>query len=806
MSKGDWVKWLSELDKNSVPLVGGKAANLAEMYKLGLPVPQAFVITAEAYKNFLTLNSLDKEIYGILKQIAVENTHELNKAAEQIQKIVANSKFSKEMETEILEAYELLDVNKNIFSDSAADALGILKNAVEPVFVAVRSSATAEDSVKASFAGQQETFLNVKGKFKVLDAIKKCFASLFSARSIYYRVKKGFEHESVYLAVVVQKMVNSDKSGVIFSQDPVSQTDNVVIESVFGLGEGIVSGKIKPDHLVVSRNYEILDRIISEKKIALVRDSGGYTETIKLTPDKSLTAVLTDYETRKLAEYALKLEAHYAMPQDIEFAIDSGDIYIVQTRPITTLAKRQEKKESKGNEVLSGQAASPGIASGSVKIIRKIEDLQKIRKGDVLVTEMTNPDMVVAMQRAAAIVTNEGGATSHASIISREMGIPCVVGTRNATSILSEGMHITVNGFTGKVYEGEAESLEADIKPIVKTKTEIKVIVDFPDVAKRASQTESKSVGLLRIEGIIASHGRHPLSFKGKDVKVYEDIIYSGLSKIAKYFDSLWIRTSDIRSDEFKHLSGTPGNVEANPMLGFHGIRASLKNTEILEAEIRAASRVAEKGKEVGIMIPQVISVQEIKEVKVILQKMKIDNLTLGVMVETPAVVQIMSELCEEGISFASFGTNDLTQYTLAIDRNNENVQYLYDEMHPAVLRQIKSVIEICKKYGVKTSICGQAGSKKEMAGFLVVNGIDSISVNADAAHDVSVFVKELEEKMAKEVEKEKKPEEIGKVEENESFSEEVKKPDGSLIKEEVEVSEVKAEETDNEIKSESFS
>ena len=687
----------------------------------------------------------------MIGKIDVENTEELKSVSKKIQEMIENAKMPEDLEEEILEAYDVLSFDESSLKNASQDALGILKVGREPAFVAVRSSATAEDSSAASFAGQQETFLNIKGKMNLIEAIKKCFASLFTARSIYYRVKKGFKHENVLIAVVVQLMVNSDKSGVMFSRDPVKNPENVIIEAVFGLGEGIVSGRIQPDHYVVSRDLEILEKKIADKKIALVRNSAGKTDVVTLTEEKSKSQVLTDAEIKVLANYALKLEKHYNLPQDIEFAISSNEIFIVQTRPITTLDKDVQGKEVQGKEILSGLAASPGVGSGKVKVILDLKDLGKIQKGDVLVTKMTNPDMVVSMQKSSAIVTDEGGMTSHAAIVSREMGIPAVVGTKKATQVLKDGQFVSVDGFKGKVYVGKIEEAgieKVEIKPIVETKTKIKVIVDLPDFAERASKSGCKGVGLLRLEGIIAESGKHPLYFlNNKKIDEYEELIFSGIKKIGEYFDELWIRTSDIRSDEYRNLLGSRKEVEMNPMLGMHGIRFSLKHPEILKAELKAAKRLADLGKKVGIMMPQIILVEEVKKVKNIIKEIGAENIKLGIMVETPAAVQIIEDLCKEGISFISFGTNDLTQYSLAVDRGNEDVQYLYNEMHPAVLKQISYTIKICKKYGVETSICGQAGSNKEMVEFLVKHGIDSISVNADKAYEISLLVKELEDK-----------------------------------------------------------
>ncbi len=749
-SKPDFVKWFSELNKDSGAVAGGKGANLAEIFNLKIPVPPGFVVTAQAYDYFIKKAKLDEKIKNILSKIDYENTRQLDESTKQIRELIINSEFPTEMKEEIIEAYENLSVTDYDLKES--ETLDILETVQEPVFVAVRSSATTEDLAEASFAGQQETYLNVKGNENLIDKVKECFASLFTSRATYYRIKKGFKHEQASLAVVVQKMINSDKSGVIFSKDPNQKSKNVVMEAVWGLGEGIVSGRITPDKYEVSNELEILDKKIEEKKIVMTRDSSGENITRKLGDEKSKEQVLTTHEIKMLAEYALKLEEHYNKPQDIEFAIEDSKIFIVQTRPITTLEKKfkkEELKELKGEVILTGLAASPGIAVGEVKIVKEIKDLQKIKEGDILVTTMTNPDMVVTMQKSAGIVTDEGGLTAHASIVSREMGIPCIVGTRQATTKLKEGEIITLDGYTGKIYKDRvAETKQKEIMPVTaQTKTKIKVIVDLPTFAPRAAKTGIKSIGLTRIEGIIAESGKHPNYFLQQNkIKDYEEIIFKGINEIGKYFEEIWVRTSDIRSDEFRNLAGASKDVEANPMLGMHGIRFSIKNPEILKAELKALQRVAKYGIKIGVLLPQVISVGEIKQVKQILREINFSDAKLGVMVETPAAVQIITDLCGEGIDFISFGTNDLTQYILAIDRGNEQVQHLYDEMHPAVLRQLEYVIRICKKHKVETSICGQAGSKKEMVKFLVEKGIDSISVNADVAKEISEYAKKIED------------------------------------------------------------
>jgi len=765
-ARESFIKWLDELGKDSGSVAGGKGANLAEMYNIGMPVPNAFIVTAQAFSYFINETGLFGRIDNIINSIDVNNTEQLEEKAKIVKQLVIDAKMPKELREDILEAYDILSTPKGPMKTE--EAIYKINTTDNKSFVAVRSSATTEDLKTASFAGQQETFVNVQGDEDLVESVKKCFASLFTARAIYYRKKTGFEHANAKLAVVVQKMVNSEKSGVIFTINPSTNKDEIVIEAVFGLGEGIVSGAIEPDHYVVEKkNLELKEKNISIKKIAYIKNMDGENEIIDLKDAKKSEQVLSEQELKKLATYALSLEKHYSHPQDIEFAIEKNEIYIVQTRPVTTTEKKYKKEEVKGKEILRGLNASPGIASGYVKIILDLNDLSKIKDGDVLVTKMTNPDMVVSMQKASAIITDEGGVTAHAAIVSREMGIPCVVGTRTATQTLTENQAVTVDGTNGIVYEGILKGIEqkAEVKPIIKTKTSIKIIVDLPQAAERASKAEADGIGLLRLEGIIAGGKKHPVEYyKENKVNEYSDLIYSGVSKIVKFFPGkeCWIRLSDIRTDEFSELQGAPKK-EENPMLGMHGIRYSLKYPDLLRAEIRAIKKLKDNGFKVAIMIPQVISVEEVKKTKKIIKEENA-NLQLGIMVETPAAVTMIKELCEEGIYFASIGSNDLTQYTLAIDRGNEEVQDLYEETNPAVLKEIKKVIRTCKKFGVKSSLCGQAGSRKDMASFLVKEGIDSISVNADAAYDISVTVKEIEdergsgiqEEIKKDVEEEK--------------------------------------------------
>ncbi|UZE94064.1 MAG: phosphoenolpyruvate synthase [Candidatus Pacearchaeota archaeon] len=768
------IVWLSEIGKNDVAIAGGKGANLAEMYNIDLPVPPAFIVTAQAYQKFLNESKIRDKILEIANGIDLENTAELEAKAKEIREIIITAEMPQELAKAIIEAYSNINVDRSALEEASADVMRIITASREPCFVAVRSSATTEDLATASFAGQQETYVNIKGNKDLLESIKKCWASLFTARATYYRTRKGFSHENSFIAVIVQKMINSEKSGVTFTINPMTNNKNeIIIEAVFGLGEGIVSGAIEPDNYVIDKKtLRPKTKRIGKKKISFMRAGTGETIKKELPEEVWDQQVLDGHELRSLANYSVKIEEHYKWPQDIEWAIEGGKVYIVQSRPVTTIEKKvKEVEKIEIPELLKGLAASPGMASGTVKIIYNLKDLSKIQKGDVLVTRMTNPDMVVTMQKSSAIVTDEGGLTCHAAIISREVGVPAVVGTRTATQKLKDGQIITVDGTNGKIYEGKIEKEEV-VKPsiaveIPKPKPEIptipkqvkeayeelrekkferkkplvKVNCDLPDVVERAAATEADGVGLIRLEFIIAQGGIHPAEFiRREEQEKYTDLLVEGIEKIAEAFRGkpVWVRTSDIRTDEYKGLEGANNEPrEDNSMIGWHGIRRGLDEPEILKAEFHAIKKLHDKGyKNIGVMIPFIINTDELKKAKAMMNSIGLEpgkDVEFGVMIETPASCWIIEELCKEGIDFISFGTNDLTQLTLGIDRNNERLARIYSEMHPGVLGQISKVIQVCQKYNVQTSICGQAGSTPAMARFLTQLGITSISANIDS-------------------------------------------------------------------------
>jgi pyruvate, water dikinase len=762
------VIWFKDISKEDVNLVGGKGANLGEMFNAKFPIPPGFVVTAEAYKIFLEKSGIQSHIGEILRNTDVENNDQLQNASKKIQDLIIQTEMPIDVINDIKKAYENMNVSLDL-SNISKQTLNFIQTGRDSPFVAVRSSATAEDLPEFSFAGQQATYLNVKKTDNVVQAVHQCWASLYTARAIYYREKNNFDHNKVFIAVVIQKMIDSEKAGVMFSINPATNNeDEIIIEAGFGFGDAVVSGAISPDNYVVDKDtFEIKNKTINNKEFMFYRDPNtGRTNKRILSHDKAKMQVLNESEIIQIAKLAKKSEDYYNNPQDMEFAVEGHKVFMVQTRAITTQAKVSEVVSEKiekieGEEILSGISASPGVGKGKVKLVENVDDLTKISEGDVLVAKMTNPDYVSAMQKASAIVTDEGGATCHAAIVSREMGIPSVVGTSKATEILKEGQEITVDGTHGKVYSGDKEVVveEGESKEeIIKyqhehTVTDIKVIVDMPDFAEKAASTGADGIGLLRAEFMILGEKEHPIKLinEGRKEELVDRLEKDLLKIVSPFKDkTIWYRTLDAPTDEFRHLPGGENEPEEdNPMMGWRSIRRDLDQPEMLKAQFEAIKKVREKGfDKLGIMIPLVSHVEQIKLVKAILREMEMEDVEFGIMVETPASVQLIEEFCKEGIKFASIGSNDLTQFTLAVDRNNAKIQKLYNAMHPAVLKEIVEVIKICKRYNVVSSLCGQAGSDPEMAKFLVEKGIDSIAVNIDAVGKVRHVVAEKEKKL----------------------------------------------------------
>ncbi|MFB6361729.1 MAG: pyruvate, water dikinase [Halobacteriales archaeon] len=747
------IRWLSDIRSGDLDSVGGKAASLGELTDAGLPVPAAFVVTTDTYRDFIEETGLGDDLRSAV-EVDPEDSAALANAHERATELILETPIPDELRSEALAAYDE-------FGDDP--------------FVAVRSSASAEDLPDASFAGQQETFLNVD-RDDLLDCIKECWASLFTQRAIYYRNQQGFGAEAVDMAVVVQRMVDAEKSGVLFTSHPSTGDPRMILEAAWGLGEAVVSGSVSPDNYVVERaTGEVTDTTVAEKKVQCVRDpETGETVMEDVPEDQRRAQVLDAEEIADLVELGEIVEDHYGQPQDVEWAIAGGEVFMLQSRPITTISEPSDIEAAEGPSasadggdddddiLLRGLGASPGLASGAVRIVDKLDQLDKVAAGDIIVTEMTTPDMVPAMKRAAGIVTDEGGMTSHASIVSRELGVPAVVGTETATNVLSDDEAITIDGEKGLVRRGETrpgaqrEPIEearpkAPVKPM--TATEVKVNVSIPAAAERAAATGADGVGLLRLEHLVLSTGMTPERYiRQEGAKSYVDEIVTGVRSVADEFypRPVRVRTLDAPTDEFRQLEGGSDEPdEHNPMLGYRGIRRSLDRPEVFEHELAAFARLYELGYDnVEVMLPLVNDAREVTQAREHLEAAGIDTdkRTWGVMIETPASALTIEELVETGIDFASFGTNDLTQYTLAVDRNNEQVADLYDELHPAVLELIKRTIRVCRDHDVRTSICGQAGSKPEMVRFLVNEGVSSISANIDAVRDVQHEVKRVEQ------------------------------------------------------------
>ncbi|WP_421909351.1 phosphoenolpyruvate synthase [Methanolacinia petrolearia] len=752
MSKMPDILWLADIKKEDIPSVGGKGASLGEMTAVGLPVPPAFVVTAQAFRKFLVTSGIDEKIFSTLKDIDVEDSDLLENVAEKVKEIVMSAKMPEDIRNETISAYDKM----------GGDAV-----------VAVRSSATAEDLPDASFAGQQETYLNISGEKNLIESLQKCWASLYGARAIYYRVKQGFDHSAIDIAVVVQKLVYSEKSGVMFSSHPVTGEPTTIIEGSWGLGEAVVSGMVSPDNYVYdSRSGRVIDRYIATKEIEILPDGTHGTKEIRVPDERQKTAVLSDAEIARLAKFAKISEEHYGVPQDVEWGIVGDEIFILQSRPITTIkgtatTKKGEKVEGSGNIILEGQGASPGIATGKVVIVGSTKDLSKVNTGDIMVAKMTNPDMVPAMRKAAAIITDEGGMTCHAAIVSRELGTPAAVGTKKATSILIDGQVVSVDGEKGLVYEGRISIPESAVPaaaapagvavssaPII-TATSIKVNVSLPEAAKRAAATGADGVGLLRIEHLILGLGKTPGWFiRNKKEEDFINELYVGIKTVMDEFPGkpVWVRTIDAPTDEFRNMKGGEDEPEEhNPMLGWRGIRRDLQSKDQFRLQIEAFKRLWEQGYDnLGIMFPLVGHPDEFVAAKELMREfgVDVDNKTLGIMIEIPSSAILIDDFIKEGIAFASFGTNDLIQYTLAIDRNNQNVADMYKPKHPAVLKLIKYAIEKCRAGGVECSICGQAGSDLEMVKWLVETGITSVSANIDAVQNIRETAARTEKKI----------------------------------------------------------
>ncbi len=786
-----YIKFFNQLTIKDVPQVGGKNASLGEMYrklnKKGVKVPNGFATTAFAYEYFLKEAGIKKEIKKILRGLNTHNVVDLMRRGNKVRNLIINTDFPKDFENEIKKAYQELSKQYK------------KKN----VDVAVRSSATAEDLPDASFAGQQETFLNVSGVDDLLIAVKKCIASLFTNRAISYRKDKGFDHFKVSLSVGVQKMIRSDKaaSGVMFTIDTESGFQNaVLINSIYGLGENIVQGKVNPDEFYVFKPTKaILSKAIGHKKIKMVYNKNGKkpVKDVPVAPAMQAKQSISDKQVIKLAEWGMIIEKHYKRPMDIEWALDGEEnqLYIIQARPETIHSVRDYnviesyKLEKKSKLITSGQSVGSKIGAGVANRIMEVNKIKDFRPGQVLVTDMTDPDWEPIMKIASAIVTDKGGRTCHAAIVSRELGIPCVVGTENASIKIKTGKKVTVScaeGEIGKVYEGDIpfKVTKINIKNLKRPKTKIMMNIGEPDLAFSSSMIPNDGVGLARLEFIINNFIKiHPLALlnysKIKDSQTkkkinkittgyknkkefFIDKLSQGVGTIAAAFypKDVIVRLSDFKSNEYANLIGGKEYepIESNPMIGWRGASRYYdpKFLPAFELECEALRRVRQEMGLINlkIMIPFCRTIEEGKKVLSIMAKHGLkqgkNGLEVYVMAEIPTNIILANEFAKIFDGF-SIGSNDLTQLTLGIDRDavgTLRIAGISNEKNESVKTLIKYLIQVGKDTKTKVGICGQAPSDfSDFAQFLAREGIDSISLIPDTVIKTTVAVNKAEKR-----------------------------------------------------------
>lgn len=755
------IRPFTRVRRADVATVGGKAANLGEMTAAGFPVPPGFVLGIEAYTRFYEANAFAPMVAAALARINVDDPASLEKEAASIRELLVGGTVPEDLRAEIEQAY--------------CDLLG---NQPCHMRVAVRSSATAEDTAQFSFAGMFESFLNIRDKAGLVDAIKRCWASTFGARVLFYRIKQGMPAE-MPVAVVVQRMVDAQKSGVIFTTDPATcDAGRMIIEAIWGLGEGIVQGAVTPDrHVLEKGSLHLTSTDLGEKESLLAWDSGTQKMTryeLKGDP-RSKAPVLTSDEITTLARIARRAEEHYGVPQDLEFAIEGREIFLIQTRPITTLGGRtsvNQKTSDANAPLVHGLGASPGRATGRVRVLESPADEALMQTGEILVTHMTSPDWVPIMRRAAAIVTDAGGTTSHAAIVARELGLPCVVGTHTATSILKTGLLVTVEGGAGTVVAGSVDATKSEttrtasetVSPAaarVGTTTATRLYVNLaePERAADVAARDVDGVGLLRAEFMMleALEHTHPRAFlKKRSPGEFIARMAAGLRTFAEAFSPRPVvyRTMDFRSNEFRSLEGGAEHEpsESNPMIGYRGCFRYTREPELFALELAAVAKVRKEFENLHLMIPFVRTLHELKTCIRLIDESPLGQdrrLERWIMAEVPSVVYWLPQYAALGISGVSIGSNDLTQLVLGVDRDSEMFGPAYDERDPAVLDAIRSIIVESRRLGLTCSICGQAPSiHPEYAERLVEWGIDSISVNVDAIdrtrHNIAVAEQRL--------------------------------------------------------------
>ena len=753
---------LSKLNSSSTSKFGGKASNLGELINSGINVPEGFAINTDLYFDFLNKSNLKNKITNLIQNSNSLKINELQKLSNKIKKLFNKTQFDTDIISTIEKEYKRIGSSR----------------------VAVRSSATSEDSMEASFAGQQNTYLNIIGLNSLIESIKACWASVFEARAIFYRNSQNIAHFDSGMSVVIQQMVQPDVSGVMFTLEPTTlDPDKIVIEAAFGLGEAVVSGIVTPDYYVIEKSTQTVVRqkhMQQTFKIAL-NDENGNADTlsdinnqninIPLTPEESLKPKLNVKNLKRLAQQALLIEEHYNYPQDIEFAMKDDQIFLLQSRPVTNYSrgvvdtKKVSLDFSNADVIIKGAGASPGFGAGKAIIVKDLNELDQVKKGDILVTEMTTPDFIPIMRIVSGIITDKGGRTCHAAIVSRELGVPCVVGAydsetgKTATSEIQNGQNITLDGSEGNVYEGLLDIPEQDNVQESTFETNTKVYVNLADPisAPQVSERNVDGIGLLRAEFIIANIGKHPkqaLEEGTSDEWTRE--LSDNISIFCESFGERPVvyRLTDFKTNEYRNLKGGEKyeSEENNPMMGYRGAIRYINDKDVFELEINAIKHVLKKYNNLIIMIPFVRTPNELRKVISILSNYEIsisNGHKIWMMVELPSNVILINQFINEGINGISIGSNDLTELTLGVDRDNEKLEESFDERDPSVLWALERVITAANKQGITSSICGQAPSFfPDLTERLVKWGITSVSVSPDSIDSTRDLVYRIEQQL----------------------------------------------------------
>ncbi|WP_455651927.1 phosphoenolpyruvate synthase [Phascolarctobacterium sp.] len=770
-----FLLWFEQLERKDVDIVGGKSSSLGEMTaKTDVPVPYGFATTAYAYRYFIKESGLEEKMRTILSELTdVENSALLRDVSARLREAIMAEKMPQDLQDAIGAAY--VELGKRVGEENP--------------YVAVRSSATAEDLPDASFAGQQDTYLNVQGAETIIAKVKECYASCFTDRAVYYREKQGFDHIEVALSAVVQMMVFSKSAGVMFTVNVATGDDNnILIEAAFGLGEYVVQGTVTPDNYTVSKHdHKIIDRCVNEQDVMLVRKKGGDCEEVQVPEELRKVQTLTDEQILELADYAKKIEKHYGCYMDMEWGVDerTNKIWILQARPETVWSRRNKEGGAKVQEsksmtttdhkvIVKGLPASPGKVSGRVHVILDPSRIDEFKEGEILVTEMTAPDWVPAMKKAKAIVTDSGGMTCHASIVSRELGIPCIVGTKSrgeaATTTIPDGIDVTIDATHGVVYEGiieeakkenQAGAAVAVAEYFPPTGTKVYMNLGDPELAEKYSSLPCDGIGLMREEFIWTTYiHEHPLYLikTGHPEKVVDQLA-EGMRQVCQAMAPrpVTLRFSDFKSSEYRDLKGGDEfePYEPSALLGWRGASRYYdpKYIEAFKLECQAVRKVREEFglKNLNVMIPFCRNVEECEKVVAImagegLQRGK--DFKVWLMAEIPSNI-ILADQFNKYVDGYSIGSNDLTMLVLGCDRDNDTVSHIYDERNLAVRRAVRHLIEVAHSEGKTVSICGQAPSVyPEFCEFLIKSGIDSISVNPDTVKFTKKLVAQVEQRV----------------------------------------------------------